>query len=329
MKKDAWKKFYFICFLSIIFSLSGSGFSMAYEKEISALSATMAENITQAGRKTIAVVDFTDLQGNVTELGRFLAEEFSVALAGAGKGFEVIDRTHLKALLKEHKLAFSDLVNPESAKKLGQIAGVEAIITGSLTPFGESVRLTIKILDVSTAKVIGATAGNIPKTQAINELLARGIEAEVQAQDVSKPIQTISSQKPTKAQQSVEVDDFLFEVKECKISNTTITCNLIITNKDKNDREIMICGCTGSTDWTKSSRIFDDFGNEYCPEGIELGNHKDRCARNLLVSDVPTRLTFKIETVSKNVSKLSLLEIPCYRDNKWIIAQLRNIPITK
>jgi len=50
--------------------------------------------IEKDGKKKIAVVDFTDLDGSVTELGRFLAEEFSTAFAGTGKGFTVVDRIH-------------------------------------------------------------------------------------------------------------------------------------------------------------------------------------------------------------------------------------------
>ena len=55
----------------------------------------MAEKIAAAKNTTVAVVDFADLQGQVTELGRFFAEEFSVALAGTAQDFEVIDRAHL------------------------------------------------------------------------------------------------------------------------------------------------------------------------------------------------------------------------------------------
>src|SRR5437899_296918 len=53
-----------------------------------------------AGKKTVAVVDFTDLQGNVTELGRYLAEEFSTALVEEPRSFDVIDRIHLKVILQ-------------------------------------------------------------------------------------------------------------------------------------------------------------------------------------------------------------------------------------
>src|SRR5580704_2475321 len=93
--------------------------AFAYEQEIKELSARMAEAISQSGKKTVAVVDFTDLQGNVTELGRFLAEECSVDLAMTAKNFEVIDRTNIKSLLQEHKLASTGLIDQKTARKLG------------------------------------------------------------------------------------------------------------------------------------------------------------------------------------------------------------------
>jgi len=77
MKHFLAKAFPVFLFLAIV-ALLHCPFSFAYEEEIKDISANMAKDIADAGKKTIAVADFTDLQGNVTELGRFLAEEFSV-----------------------------------------------------------------------------------------------------------------------------------------------------------------------------------------------------------------------------------------------------------
>jgi TolB-like protein len=164
-----------IAFLSLLLNPQ---LLLAYEKEIETLSITLAEDIAKSGKKRIAVVDFTDLQGNVTEFGRFIAEEFSVALAGAGKGFEVVDRIHLKSILTEHKLSISGLIDPQTAKKLGQIAGIEVLVTGTITPFSDSIRLSVKTIDTATAKVIGASSVDIAKTKAIEELLGKGIDTE-------------------------------------------------------------------------------------------------------------------------------------------------------
>jgi len=145
-------------------------------QEINELSKAMAEKIAASGEKTIAVVDFADLQGNVTELGRFLAEEISAALFNAGKGFEVIDRLYLKAILKEHKLSASGIIDPTTARDLGKVAGVGIIVTGTVTAFGEKVMISAKVLVTQSAKVICSSRGSIPKTQAIEDLLAREVE---------------------------------------------------------------------------------------------------------------------------------------------------------
>jgi len=169
------KKLFIVSLLFIFFFLSGTYASNAYEREIAKLSSAVAEDIVKAGKQTLAVVDFTDLRGNVTELGRFIAEEISVKLAGAGQGFEVMERNQLKKIIQEHKLGLIGGVVPLTTKKIGKLAGVDVLITGTITPIGDIVRLSVKILDTTTALIIGASAGNIPKINAIAELLEPGI----------------------------------------------------------------------------------------------------------------------------------------------------------
>jgi TolB-like protein len=180
-------------FVTILILFSTTLFS--FEKEIKAMSATLSECIIAAGNKTIAVVDFTDLQGNVTELGRFFAEEFSGTLASSGKGFKIIDRTHLKTLLAKHKLSTTGIIDPQTARKLGQIAGVDSLITGTITPFGDTIRLSVKVLETNTAMVIGAASGDIAKTKAIEELLGKGISESNLASN-TKNISTGSGTQP-------------------------------------------------------------------------------------------------------------------------------------
>ncbi len=175
----------FIVIAAFLFLISSIG--LAYEKEIKSLTGDLAQKIIASKKKVVAVVDFTDLQGNVTELGRFLAEELSVSLAASGNGFEVVDRTHLKTLVKEYKLSSSGLIDPAAAKKLGEIAGTDALITGTITSFGDSVRLAVKVLDTKTAKIIMAATTNIAKTKAIDELLGTNI--------IDNPTGTISPKK--------------------------------------------------------------------------------------------------------------------------------------
>ena len=169
------QKICFALFSIILMILIQTTSAAAYEMEMEQLSNTIAKQISKSGRKhlqRVAVVDFTDLQGNVTELGRFIAEELSINLARSEKQFEVIDRTHLKSLMEEHKFNMSGLVDPQTAKKLGKIAGVDAIVTGKLTPFGDNVRVSCTVISTATAKTLAAGKTSIAKTRTIEQLLA-------------------------------------------------------------------------------------------------------------------------------------------------------------
>jgi len=251
------RKILFIAIVMSMFLLSSSNFLMAYEREIRSISSALAENIARAGKKMIAVVDFTDLQGNVTELGRFLAEEFSVAFASAGKGFEVVDRTHLKSILAEHKLSTTGLIDPQTARKLGQIAGVDALVTGTITPFGDSIRLSVKILDTATARVIGASSGDIAKTKAIEELLARGIDSSLPLrQEPSTP--SVSTYVTSSI--SKKVGDIIVTAKRIVISKGRVTVILDFLNQS--DKALGLAQqWIGGWSQEKYPKLIDEKGN--------------------------------------------------------------------
>lgn len=149
----------------------------AFEEQIDTLAVALGERISAEGKETVAVVDFVDVRGNTNELGRFLAEEVSVALLASPQGFQLVDRAHLNRIMEEAKLGESGIVDPDTAKELGRIAGVDALVTGTLTPLEGSVRLTAKVLETETANVIAGERVSLSSTGPIRELLARGLSS--------------------------------------------------------------------------------------------------------------------------------------------------------
>jgi hypothetical protein len=80
-----------------------------------------------------------------------------------------------------------------------------------------------------------------------------------------------------------------------------------------------------------STRIFDDAGNEYYVNYVQLANKAPSdYVGSLLVSGVPTKAQLKFENVSATAQSISLLEIWCDLggDNVFNV-QFRNIPIEK
>lgn len=300
-----------------------------YEKEIDALSLEMGKKIVQAKKGKLAVVDFTDIDGNTTALGRFIAEEFSVALSNVGKGFRVVDRTHLKSILKEHKLAQSGFIDPATARKLGKIAGVEALVTGNLTAFGDSVRLSIKILDTETAEVISASRLNIAKTGAIEELLSReiGVATSVNA----KPSQGRTAKKPVASesvtQNQIFVDkEYKFELQQCRRKGKNIDCNLLITSLEK-DKKLLIYGNYHQL----STRLFDKNGQVYKAETAMLGSVKGITAVTTLPSKIPIKAVLYFKGLPETVDKITMLDISVNNNGTSdpFKAQFRNILIEK
>jgi TolB-like protein len=157
-----------------MFMLSPAG---AYEEQISRLSNDLIESFSTDRVQKIGVVDFTDLDGKSSHLSRFIAEELSVDMTIKADRFEVVDRHHLKKVLDELSLGHSSgLFDPEQVREVGRMSGADAIVTGTVTPHWDNVRVTAKIISTESGKVLGAARTKIPKTITIERLLKKSLE---------------------------------------------------------------------------------------------------------------------------------------------------------
>jgi TolB-like protein len=118
----------------------------------------------------VTVLDFSDLQGGSSELGKYIAEQLIVDLVMDRKDFSVLDRANLKSILAEHKLTATGLIDPDTAKKLGQFAGVDAIILGTIAPKDQNINLTAKIITTDTAEIIGAAKASFRVDSTVQQL---------------------------------------------------------------------------------------------------------------------------------------------------------------
>jgi hypothetical protein len=144
--------------------------------EISGLADKLSKTLVAKGAKNVAAIDFTDLQGQPTELGRFLSERLAIELVSTA-GVSMLDRANIKSILAEHKLTEEGLVNPANAKKLGEFAGVDTILIGNVTPLDDGIELMVKAIATESAKIVAAGRVKFAKTSEIQQLLNRGISS--------------------------------------------------------------------------------------------------------------------------------------------------------
>ena len=147
--------------------------SQDIDTELAKLSEKLATQIKDQGKKKVAVLDFTDLQGGSSELGKYIAEQLTVNLVMGKRDFSVLDRANLKSILAEHKLTATGLIDPENAKKLGMFAGVDALILGTIIPKGQNTSINAKIITTDTAEIVGAGRAEFVTDSTVQQLATR------------------------------------------------------------------------------------------------------------------------------------------------------------
>jgi len=140
------------------------------EIKLEDLANQIVSSMVEGGKSKIAVIEFLDLDGNITEFGKFLAEELITKLF-LTKKFNVIERNLLNKVMEEHRLKISGLIEPNAAKELGRILGVDAIVTGTITDFGTSLKINARIISTETGAIFAVAASEIKKDAVVERLM--------------------------------------------------------------------------------------------------------------------------------------------------------------
>ena len=110
----------------------------------------VAEAQDEPRAKRVAVLDFdyatvrsstAALFGMDIDVGQGITDMLVTALVKDGT-YSVIEREMLDRILTEQNFSNSNRANPSSAAQIGQLLGVDAIITGSVTQFGNDTKST-------------------------------------------------------------------------------------------------------------------------------------------------------------------------------------------
>src|SRR5688572_12605912 len=138
---------------------------------------TIDENKALAGlKRRIGVVDFQNKTAyGAARLGTSASDILITELAKSNR-FIVVERDKLDKLMEEQKLGTSGAIDPRTAAKMGKILGLNAIVTGAVSQFGEvtegseyliaqskrqsfKATVDIRVVDVETGQVLYADSG--------------------------------------------------------------------------------------------------------------------------------------------------------------------------
>jgi len=146
----------------------------------------ISKSMINKKKTKLAIIEFSDLRDNVNDLGRYLAEKLISELFKLNSdGFSIIERRQLAKVLREQKLSSSGLIDGKAMKKVGNLLGVDAIVTGSVTDLGNVVEINARVISVETGDVIGSASTQIPKVGNVANLLSSNIQQSVGSSNAS------------------------------------------------------------------------------------------------------------------------------------------------
>jgi curli biogenesis system outer membrane secretion channel CsgG len=176
-----------------------------------ALAAPAAPAQPQGRKKRVAIFDFdfatvqtasAAIFGTNVDVGKGISDLLVKYLVQDGT-YSVIERKALDKILTEQNFSNSDRANPTSAAKIGRLLGVDAIIVGSVTQFGNETKNTniggagaglskfgiggfgqkkskaivnvdARIVDIDTAEILGVASGHGESKRESTSLLGGG-----------------------------------------------------------------------------------------------------------------------------------------------------------
>lgn len=238
------KRSYFVTAMLLFTMIFGATNALAasnLEEGIGQLAQQISKSMQEKQKQKIAIIDFSDLNGNVTSLGQFMAEELTTQLFMVAPGkFEVVERRQLLKLEEELTLGQTGFIEEKSIKKMGQVLGVDAIVTGSMTDLGNTVKINARLIGVESAKVFAVAATDIPKTGMVADLIAKQIEKKPGAIPTTLANSAAAKQE-TKAEIKKESGSVWEDgairvtVESLKKSGKAVNANILFENiSDKN-----------------------------------------------------------------------------------------------
>jgi TolB-like protein len=138
-----------------------------------AVSQEVANAFQGSKHKIIAILDFANIDGRKSILGRYLAEQTSNNLF-RNSDLRFVERAQINRVIEEMNFGTSGFVSDESAIRIGRLLGAEAVVLGTMTRIGRRISVSIKVVETESGRILSSGATEIEGEEFIelyNQLL--------------------------------------------------------------------------------------------------------------------------------------------------------------
>lgn len=174
------KNFYFFkqillsvfCFAFVLFHV---GPTSAQSFDSIQISRQIAESLKQVSSPKYATVAFSRIQGALEKrVINELIDYTNVAIVRS-RGYQVIDRSKLQAILDEQQFNLTGLVSPDTYKELGKLLGVDLFLYGRY--YGDSI--VLKAIDVESSAIVWSDQFQLKANLSRNSILLDQLSQKV------------------------------------------------------------------------------------------------------------------------------------------------------
>ena len=244
------KKLLSVGVMLCLISMSASAQDDKYSTQITQLTTSILAKTSHLENLKIGTINFTNINNEITPLGKLLAEEVSGELSLQQSTLTIIDRSRVTYWLEKENVKITDLSNPTVAERISRKAMIDLILMGSITPLENACRLNLKIVNLKTGEVVAYERKNINLDKTLlslmekpalpivtkEELTPKSVTVYHDYTEAPKSIAADSKSEFNKKNASIlphktEINNLEFELQACKRSGNMVTVFFAVTNK--------------------------------------------------------------------------------------------------
>ena len=169
--------------------LAGNKKQATIVDELSDLAKKLKQTKADGSNASFAVIPFsTDYKNTLVE--NYITDALTESLFNTGS-VKIFERENLDKILKEQEFQASGLVNEETAKSIGMLAGVDFVCYGTLKDIGDAFTVNARVIDVETGEICAIARTNVAK----DDYLKNQVQGSAAVKQTSTTT-TVTSTKP-------------------------------------------------------------------------------------------------------------------------------------
>lgn len=305
-----------------------------YSAQITQLTASILAKTSHLNNMSIGTVNFTNMDNQVTALGKLLAEEVSGELNLQNSTLTIIDRNRVNYWLEKENISVSDLSNPEIAEQISEKAGIVLVLMGTITPIDNFLRLNLKVVNLKTGAIVAYERAELQQNKTFQSLVDVEISATPKGDFTPKaapqkfhdyelpaktpePANTYNPKDASYLPYKVEINNLEFKLRACKRSANMVSVFFTITNKS-DDITLKIDD--------KNVIIYSDAIDQLALTNFRFNQDVSIYVERDLTTGTPVQLQLIFNNVPPELTKIDRLVIDYYAGRNEQI-EIQNITI--